>query len=101
MGAKYRISLFLYQLWTLIFETALSFVATPVLFFPMTMGYINGLAQNVDGSLYPLTVFLFMNVAAIGVAILTILFSRYHAVLSTKHFLKLHSKGSFSLTFVY
>lgn len=95
MNLQYRINIFVYQSWTLLFDVVFSFIAIPVLFFPMTMGYLAGAAKNFNGSLYPLTVFLVLNGAAVAVAILAMLFTRYYVVLPDAHLLKVHTKGLF------
>ncbi|EYC40850.1 hypothetical protein Y032_0593g405 [Ancylostoma ceylanicum] len=92
MGWQYRINLFLYQVWCLLLDVVYSFVAAPVVFYPMTMGYVAGIAKSFDGSLYPITVFLFINLAVVGVAIKAMLLARYYAVLPNNHFLKAHNE---------
>ncbi|EYC10743.1 hypothetical protein Y032_0054g2528 [Ancylostoma ceylanicum] len=93
MESQYRINLLLYQIWSLLFDFVFSLCVTPVLFYPMTMGYLAGIGRNFNGSLYPLTVFIFLNIALIGVAVLNMLLTRYYAIIPAEHFLRKHSKG--------
>ncbi|EYC04355.1 hypothetical protein Y032_0088g2157 [Ancylostoma ceylanicum] len=93
MGSQYRINLLLYQIWSLLFDFVFSLCVTPVLFYPMTMGYLAGIGRNFNGSLYPLTVFIFLNIALIGVAVLNMLLTRYYAIIPAEHFLRKHSKA--------